>query len=853
MMKKKPQITSLDNSSSAAASDQYKQDPRLGKTNSHKASRTPSKGQQAVKEPNHNEENYQNLFQNSLVGIYRTSLADGLILEANSALKKMLGFETLAGVKSIDFYVDPADREIVKARLNQNDLIENFETQLKRKDSVIIWVSLSAKLYPQEGYIEGYMIDITQRKAEQEHLLAAEREQRLLAETLTEITLALTAQTSHTAVLEEILRQVQRIVPCQKASIRLLTDNILRIVHSQGEQAFNTPLTPKVDQSLADLPLDAAVIQSRQTLIIPDTHKEPRWVSLPTTAWIRSHIAAPICLGGQVLGLLRLDADTPNQFSQQDADRLHPLVNAAAIALDNAWLHEQSRQEIADRKRAEEALAAERNLLRTLIDNVPDFIYVKDTESRFVLGSKALAQAMNASTPDELVGKTDFDFLDRELAERFYTDEQAVIRSGQPLIGQEEPFTTPTSNKQGWYSTATVPLRDNQGQIVGIVGLSHDITKLKQAEQALLESQMRLKLLNSILTRLTAGLSLEQLIESTINQIADHFPSLRVAYSTIDDQGCSITVHSVEPPGMPRLAGVTADLSAASEYLSILRQRKPVVVSDVAHDSRMAALAGLIAAGGTRAFLDVPLYHSTNLVGVLCLDAPEARQWSEHETTTLTEIAEYLSIALQNIHEQQERERAEADLRASEERFRLVINSISDHIYVTRVTDKDEHINLYLSPHAEAMTGYPMEKFMADWRFWPSTVIHPDDRALAAAQAAQNMLGQHSEVEYRLVRADGRVIWVRDSTRVQTESSSSKVVYGLVSDITERKEAELEREWLTNELRNINQTLDERVRARTAELQAIFDAVGEGIVVTNLSGIIEYINPALEKLTRYSV
>jgi PAS domain S-box-containing protein len=341
-----------------------------------------------------------------------------LILEANPTLKKMLGFETLVGVKAVDFYVDPADREVVKARLNQQGIVENFETRLKRKDGATIWVSISAKLYPQEGYIEGYMIDITPRKAEQERLLAAEREQRLLAETLTEITLALTAQTSHSAVLEEILRQVQRIVPCQKASLRLLTGDTLRIAYSQSEEAFDPHLTSKADQSLADLPLDAAVIQSRQTLIIPDTQQEPRWVSLPKTAWVRSHIAAPICLGNRVLGLLRLDGATPNQFSNSDAKRLQPLVNAAAIALENAWLYEQSRQEVAERKRAEEALAAERNLLRTLIDNVPDFIYVKDTQSRFLLGSKAVAQAMGVRKPDDLVGTTDFDFLDRELAER---------------------------------------------------------------------------------------------------------------------------------------------------------------------------------------------------------------------------------------------------------------------------------------------------------------------------------------------------------------------------------------------------------------------------------------------------
>ncbi len=194
---------------------------------------------------------------------------------------------------------------------------------------------------------------------------------------------------------------------------------------------------------------------------------------------------------------------------------------------------------------------------------------------------------------------------------------------------------------------------------------------------------------------------------------------------------------------------------------------------------------------------------------------------------------------------------AEEALRQSEERFRQVISSISDHIYVTEVTEDGERVNLYLSPHIEDLTGYPMEKFMADWNLWPSSIIHPQDRSAAAAQAAQLARGQDSEMEYRLVRADGTVIWVRDRARVKSEGRS-RVVYGLVSDITERKRVELEREWLTNELRDINQTLDERVQARTAELQAMLDAVGEGIVVTDPNGVIQYLNPALERLTGYS-
>ncbi len=147
---------------------------------------------------------------------------------------------------------------------------------------------------------------------------------------------------------------------------------------------------------------------------------------------------------------------------------------------------------ITRRKQAEEALAEERNLLRTVIDNLPDCIYAKDTENRFVIGNIAVARVMGVATPDELLGKRDFDFFPQELAEQYCADEQEIIRSGEPLINREEPLMDQTTGRKGWSSTTKVPLRDNCGEIVGIVGIGHDITERKRAEEALKESEGRL-------------------------------------------------------------------------------------------------------------------------------------------------------------------------------------------------------------------------------------------------------------------------------------------------------------------------------------------------------------------------
>lgn len=180
------------------------------------------------------------------------------------------------------------------------------------------------------------------QRAEQERevILSSERQQRLLAETLSEVTLALNSQTNLTAVLDEVLRQTKRLVPYQTAHIMLLEGDYLQIAGWQGYKPDSAELIAHLVQPLADFPLDAAVVRSQKAVVIPNTHQETGWVVQKETAWVKSHLVAPICLQEKVLGLLRLDGDTPNQFSAADAQKLAALTNAAAIALENARLLE---------------------------------------------------------------------------------------------------------------------------------------------------------------------------------------------------------------------------------------------------------------------------------------------------------------------------------------------------------------------------------------------------------------------------------------------------------------------------------------------------------------------------------
>lgn len=127
-------------------------------------------------------------------------------------------------------------------------------------------------------------------------------------------------------------------------------------------------------------------------------------------------------------------------------------------------------------------------------------------------------------------------------------------------------------------------------------------------------------------------------------------------------------------------------------------------------------------------------------------------------------------------------------LQASEERFRQVIASITDHIYVTEITAKNELINHYVSPNVEKLVGYSLEDVLQDWGLW-TCLIHPEDRDKAKQQIDALITGHSGEVEYRMQTATNNTIWVRDSARVERVNGQT-FIYGVVSNITARKRAE---------------------------------------------------------------
>ena len=174
------------------------------------------------------------------------------------------------------------------------------------------------------------------------------------------------------------------------------------------------------------------------------------------------------------------------------------IVFIVALILFVQW----SKKQFLEKKRiaelAENSIKDERSLLRTLIDSIPDTIYIKDCNSKFILANKRLSEIMHINPPSALIGKWDFDYFPNEMASQYYNDEQEIIRTGKPLIGKSEKVMDEYGNIRA-FSTTKMPLRNNKGEIIGILGIGRDITQLTNIEKELRKNSEILQETNTLL------------------------------------------------------------------------------------------------------------------------------------------------------------------------------------------------------------------------------------------------------------------------------------------------------------------------------------------------------------------
>lgn len=389
--------------------------------------------------------------------------------------------------------------------------------------------------------------------------------------------------------------------------------------------------------------------------------------------------------------------------------------------------------DITDREAAEKALAAERSLLRTLIDNIPDLVYVKDRDHRFILANQSLAKLMGAAQPEQILGKADTDIFPVDVAERYAGDERQVMESGQPLLGHEEQVIS-ADGQEFWYSTSKVVLHDPDGKPAGIVGIGRDITAGHQALQALQRSE---GMFRHLFEQSPDAIFVEDLDGNVLD---------------VNSAGCDLH-------GMKR-----ADLIGKNVMELVPAGDR----EGVKHSFPLLPHLG-------RRPLEGRSVHSDGRVIPVELQASRIEYDGQ-------------PAMLLHVRDISARKAVEAALLESQSKYRRLVERLPA---VTYMAELDSGRWYYVSPQIETLLGFSVQEWTADKCPWLDH-IHPDDRPqVLAAEARCRENGEEFFAEYRMVARNGRVVWFSDRAVVIRDAAGHpQHLHGVMFDISGRKSLE---------------------------------------------------------------
>jgi PAS domain S-box-containing protein len=386
------------------------------------------------------EEKYRAIFENSQVGIGRTRLQDGLILEANQRFAQIMGYDSPADligqVRAQDFYASPQDREELIEMLQRHGGVYDFEVQLARRDGSFLWGLLSLTTNLAEDCLEFVITDISDRKRVEEDrqwaeaaLRQREAEYRLLVETANSVILKWDTQGT--------------VLYLNDYGQTFFGYDLEEIV---GHSVIGT-LVPETETTGRDLEaLMVNLCQHPEQYMFNENENRCKDGRRVWIAWSNKPIYND---QGQLVGILSVGAD------------------------------------VTERRRLEETLRQSQQFLNMIVENIPITIFTKNIQAgfRYELINQNCERILGF-TRQEGMGKTDYDLLPQVLADHYRAQDLAVVNQGT-AIETSEAVTLPHSGEQVFLRSVKLPLYDGQGNPSYLLGISEDFTERRQREEAL--------------------------------------------------------------------------------------------------------------------------------------------------------------------------------------------------------------------------------------------------------------------------------------------------------------------------------------------------------------------------------
>jgi diguanylate cyclase (GGDEF)-like protein/PAS domain S-box-containing protein len=292
--------------------------------------------------------------------------------------------------------------------------------------------------------------------------------------------------------------------------------------------------------------------------------------------------------------------------------------------------------------KANRSVADERISLQTLIDWVPDYLWVKDAESRLVVANKALAFDCGRAKTSDMIGLTDYDFHAPEIARAFRADEQKILSSGQPLIDAEESIVD-ASGARKWFSSTKVPLRNDRNEIFGLVGIARDITERKRAD-VLRDEQ------SQILQMIAMSAPLEEVLGHLMHLVESQLTAICGSILLLDDDGIHLrhgAAPSLAAAYTKAVDGTQVGPKAGSCGTAVYR-RETVIVADITRDPLWEEFRELAMTHGYRSCWSTPIMsHQGAVLGTFALYSTTVREPTAVETRLIDAATRIAGIAIE--------------------------------------------------------------------------------------------------------------------------------------------------------------------------------------------------------------
>jgi diguanylate cyclase (GGDEF)-like protein/PAS domain S-box-containing protein len=543
------------------------------------------------------EAKYRQLVEQASDGIFVLDVAGRFIFQ-NPRACELLGYgeDELLGIENAITYPE-AERHVAVDRMRQakDGALLRYERMVRRKDGSTFPAEFSSRMLDSSAF-QVIFHDITERRRAADALRESERRFSNMLENVELVSL--------------MLDQQGRITYCNDYLLRLTDRPRDEVIGKDWFEIFIPPEALEAKTVFADLLADLPQSWHHENEIL--TRSGERRV-------IRWNNSVLLSASGEVIGTASIGED------------------------------------VTESRRAREALATKRTVLRTLVDALPDVIFTKDASGHFTMANRAAYTNSGFASEAEMLGKTVFDLYPHGMAEPYHADDMRTF-AGESVLNREE-VGMHADGVRRWFLTIKVPLRDAAGKITGLVGVSRDITERKDHEEkiaGLNRIQAMLSGINSAIVRIRDR---DELFSEACHIAAMHgafkiaWIGMRDASGAVQPQAWAGERAEFFEPMMRDPHGAQLNLRGVAT-LAITEQRTIVDNNITANPSLDRIRTGAVERG-CNSVIGLPLYAEGKVVGVLVMYAAEKDAFDDEEIKLLEELAGDVSFALTFIAQQE--------------------------------------------------------------------------------------------------------------------------------------------------------------------------------------------------------